>query len=59
MYPELPFPTKPFIFRKRKKERRQKSITLVLPAQLELVALGSERIAICQEFQPARLKIAK
>lgn len=44
--------------RKQKNNKRKKSITLFLPAQLELVAADSERIAICQEFRPAPLKIA-
>lgn len=57
MYPEQPFPTKPFIFQKKTKQKK-KSITLFLLAQLERAAADWERIAICKEFQPALLKIA-
>lgn len=42
---------KTFHFQKEK-GKRKKSITLFLLAQLELVAVDSERIAICKEFQP-------
>lgn len=59
MYPEQPFPTKPFIFQKKtKQKKKKKSITLFLLAQLERAAADWERIAICKEFQPALLKIA-
>lgn len=47
---------KTFHFQKNK--IKKKKITLFLLAQLELVAVDSERIAICKEFQPAQLKIA-
>lgn len=52
---ERPFPTKPFLF---KRKSPFKSITLFLLAQLGPVAVDPDIIAICKEFQPVLLKIA-